>query len=197
MANGCTGNKIVGIPTRAVSWSMLGGCPLARLCIGIILVTGVAGFSASAVATELAHNFTFTLYHGQRELSTSSLELAGLRGRPVVLNFWAPFCPPCRAEMPDIQRFHQKFNDRVWTIGLDVGRFTDLGGREETRELLGELGITYVTGFTEDENVMQAYGIRGIPTTVFIDAEGEVFLKWQGVVDQDALTNMTTKMLNR
>ncbi len=198
MTNACRDSgEVVRISTPKVERLVPGDCLLASFLIGIILVISVGSFSAGAVAGELAPNFTLTLYDDERELGASSVELADLWGRPVVLNFWAPLCPPCRAEMSDIQRFYQEFKDRVWVIGLDVGRFTDLGSRQQARELLNELGITYATGFSEDESVMQAYEIRGIPTTVFIDAKGEVFLTWHGIVDRDALTSMTIKMLDR
>ncbi|MFQ6021981.1 MAG: TlpA family protein disulfide reductase [Acidiferrobacterales bacterium] len=180
-----------------LSYERLRGCALVRPVVGIVLVMGLSSFGVTVAAQEMAPDLTLTLYQGECELGAKNVKLSDLRGRPVVLNFWAALCPPCRAEMPEFERFYQEFKNRVWVIGLDVGRFTDLGSQEEAHALLGELGITYATGFTDDESVMQVYEIRGIPTTLFIDAKSEVFLKWHGVVDQDTLTRMTTRMLDR
>ena len=92
---------------------------------------------------DLAPSFTFTLYQGENKLGARELDLAQLRDKPVVLNFWAGLCPPCRAEMPDLQAFYDQFKDRVTLIGIDLGRFTGLGSEQDARDLLQDLDITY------------------------------------------------------
>ena len=113
---------------------------------------------------DLAPNFTFTMYQGEDKLGASELDLAQLRGQPVVLNFWAGLCPPCRAEMPDFQSFYDKFKDRATLIGIDLGQFTGLGSQQDAKDLLQELGVTYPAGFTNDSGVVKDFKILGMPT---------------------------------
>ena len=68
------------------------------------------------------------------------VRLSDLRGRPIVLNFWAGLCPPCRAEMPNLQAFYEKFGDQVTLLGLDVGPFTGLGSNQNGEEPAGGSG---------------------------------------------------------
>lgn len=103
-------------------------------------------------------------------------------GKPVILNFWAGNCPPCRAEMPDFQRVHELHGDRVLVFGLDVGPFTGLGSNQEGLRLLKQLGITYAAGTTSDANVVRAHRIAGMPTTVIFTADGRVYNKRTGLM---------------
>ena len=144
----------------------------------------------------LAKDFSFTLYQGEQELGAEKLNLAELRGKPVVLNFWAGLCPPCRAEMPDLQRFYEETQDEVVMLGIDVGRFNNLGGRRDARNLLKELDITYPAGFTGDGSVMRKYEVISMPTTVFINSKGEVFHSWSGIITRDILGSLTDSMAN-
>ena len=104
------------------------------------------------------------------------------QGKPIVLNFWAGNCPPCRAEMPDFQRIHEAYSDRVLIIGLDVGPFVGLGSHEDGLHLLRQLGVTYPAGTTSDANVVRAYTVSGMPTTAFFTAEGKLLTKRTGLV---------------
>ena len=68
-----------------------------------------------------APDFDFTLYQGEGDLGATELSMSDLQGKPVVLNFWAGLCPPCRAEMPDFQAFSDDNRDSVLVLGIDVG----------------------------------------------------------------------------
>lgn len=103
-------------------------------------------------------------------------------GKPVVLNFWAGNCPPCRAEMPDFQRIHELHGDRVLVFGLDVGPFTGLGSNQDGLRLLRQLGITYPAGTTSEANVVRAHRIAGMPTTVIFAPDGRVHSKRTGLM---------------
>lgn len=150
-----------------------------------------------SVEEDLADNFTFTLYQGEDKLGASELDLAQLRGNPVVLNFWAGLCPPCIAEMPDLQIFYDQFKDRVTLIGIDLGRFTGLGSEQDARDLLQRLDVTYPAGFTSDAGVVSDFRILGMPTTFFIRADGTIFKKWSGALNEDVLAKQTNAMLGQ
>ncbi len=173
---------------------------VAGLLLTIMLVScggdsGANGVASVATAKDLAPDFSFTLYQGESKLGAATLDLSSLQGRPTVLNFWAGLCPPCRAELPDLQDFYDEFNDRVTLVSIDLGQFTGLGTQEDAKALLSELGITYPAGFTDDNNVVRQYKVLSMPTTVFINSQGEIFRKWGGALNRDVLTKVTTEML--
>lgn len=143
----------------------------------------------------LAPNFSFSLYQGEEILGSEIKQLSQLRGTPVVLNFWAQLCPPCWAEMPELQEFSEEFQDEVDVLAIDIGQFTGFGPTRDPSGLLDSLGITYPTGFTNDGVVVKQYEILAMPTTVFIDGRGGVFHKWTGALDRDIVTRLTQSML--
>ena len=117
-----------------------GSIVLLGAILAIILVNCGGGSESDTSASEdLAPDFSLTLYQGEGELGAETLNLFDLLGRPVVLNFWAGLCPPCRAEMPDLQRFSDNFKDRVTLIGIDIGQFTALGNQSDALNLLSDL----------------------------------------------------------
>ena len=140
-------------------------------------------------------DFPFEVYTGSDRLGGSSLKLSDLAGTPIVLNFWAGLCPPCRAEMPDLQEFDNEFKDRVVLLGIDVGPFTGLGDRADALALLDLLDVTYPTGFTSDETVAERYRLFSMPTTFFINAEGKQFSMWPGLLTKKRLIQVTEEML--
>ena len=144
-----------------------------------------------------APDFQFTLYQGQEILGGEEVKFSEViaQGRPIVLNFWAGLCPPCRAEMPDLQRFYDGSKDEFTLIGIDVGQFTGLGSKQDARNLLRELGVTYPAGFTDDGSVVSKYEVLGMPTTVFIDSQGIIVQKWTGILIREILERITQEML--
>ena len=147
---------------------------------------------------DLAPDFSIVMFQGQDLVGGQEINFSELIGhKPVVLNFWAGLCPPCRAEMPDLQTFSEKFEDEVVMLGIDIGQFLGLGSQEDAKDLLAELGVTYPAGFTNDISVIQEYKVLGMPTTVFIDAQGEIFNRWTGALNGAVLEEKTLEMLNQ
>ena len=142
-----------------------------------------------------AIDFRFTLFQGAEVLGASEMALSELEGRPVVLNFWARFCTPCWSEMPELQDFYEEKGDELYLLGIDVGQFTGLGSPKDAGKLLDALGITYPAGYTNDARVVRHYGIRAMPTTAFITANGEVFRIWTGSITRDQVTAVVREML--
>jgi cytochrome c biogenesis protein CcmG/thiol:disulfide interchange protein DsbE len=110
------------------------------------------------------------LRHPDRQVTSSSL-----RGTPVVLNFWATWCVPCRKEMPDLQAVHKLFGSRVAFLGIN-----NRDSRRVAIKFLGETGVTYPSGFDPDGQIAAAYAVVGMPTTVYISADGMVLAKHTG-----------------
>jgi peroxiredoxin len=100
-----------------------------------------------------------------------TLTLAEFRGHPVVLNFWASWCPPCRAEMPALEAAYETYRARgIIVVGIDGATDT----WEASRAFLNARGVTYPVGRDEAGQIAQAYHVAGLPTTFFITAEGRV-----------------------
>ena len=183
-------------PSR-ISSKRFGFKRLAALPLGILLALALAACSAVVSTEDYPNDFAFTLYQGQEPLGAETLNFSDLQGKPVVLNFWAGLCPPCRAEMPEFQEFYDEYHDRVVLLGIDVGRFTSLGNRDDAQGLLMALGVTYPAGFTEDPAIMRNFRVLGMPTTVFVDSEGKIFRSWTGALNLKTLSEIADEMLSQ
>ena len=161
----------------------------------VFAIAACGGGNGETSDLPAAPDFDFTLYQGEGELGATALSMSDLQGKPVVLNFWAGLCPPCRAEMPDFQAFHDENRDRVVVLGIDAGQFTGLGTQDDARSLLADLGVSYPAGYTTDNTIMRRYEVLGMPTTVFINSRGEVFRQWGGILDHEVLQDITDEML--
>lgn len=108
--------------------------------------------------------------------------LADYSGTPVVLNFWASWCPPCAAEMPTFERVHEDLEDDVTFIGVN-----QRDQRAAAEDLVHRTGVTY--RLVEDPNgrLFDALGGVGMPTTVFIDAHGKFVRIVAGQLSEDQL----------
>lgn len=166
----------------------------------LVLVVSVLALAAACHSSPpdsenvLAPDFRLALYQGQDQAGGDDLRLSQLRGKPVVLNFWAAFCPPCRAELPELQQAYQDYQTRVQFLGVDLGQFTNQGSPEDARALLRELEVTYPAGYPES-NLVPQYQILGLPRTVFITDQGEVFRRWDGPITGAKLAEIADQLL--
>ena len=157
--------------------------------------TSIIGDESSNAGYE-APSFSFSMYQGTEVVGGENMDLHSLVGpKPIVLNFWAGLCPPCRAEMPDLHEFDEEYRDRILLLGIDVGHFFGLGSQDDAKELLEELGVAYPAGFTNDSDVIKDYRVLGMPTTFFIDTDGAISNQWTGALNRSVLVRETKKML--
>jgi peroxiredoxin len=115
-------------------------------------------------------------------LTAGPLHLADFRERVVLLNFWATWCPPCREEMPSMERLYQRFRARgLMILALSVDRnFAAIPGFVEGFRL------TFPIGLDPDGAVAKAYRMRALPTTIVIDRAGQVVAGTAGARDWDS-----------
>jgi thiol-disulfide isomerase/thioredoxin len=114
-----------------------------------------------------------------KTLDGQPLSLAGMRGKVVLLNFWATWCGPCRAEIPDLIALQTKYKDRLQIIGLVV----DSDDEGEVRAVVREEGINYPNALSPNEVRGQYGGISALPTSFVLDDQGRVVQKHVGLHD--------------
>ena len=90
-------------------------------------------------------------------------------GKPIFLNFWATWCSPCVAEMPDMEKLQQTLGDSILIVGIDMGESAD-----RVRNFVRDRGFTWTFVLDSEREVAQAYDVSVIPTSLFIDAKGVI-----------------------
>ena len=168
-----------------------------KLLILGVIVLAVLVMVACSAGGKRAPDFKITVYQSADVLGGKEVMFSDLlaKGKPVVLNFWAGQCPPCRAEMPDLQAVSEEYQDRILLFGLDVGPFVGLGSREDGQALLKELGVIYPAGTTFDAQVVKAYNVLGMPTTFFIKPDGEIVEQWTALISRPKLKERVESLL--
>lgn len=124
----------------------------------------------------------FTVY----DIDGDAVSLSDFIGKPVIINFWASWCGPCKMEMPE---FEEKFNELGGDIQFLMVNLTD--ENRETRETaisyIEESGYTFPVYFDTDQDAAYTYGVYSIPSTYFIGADGSAVAMAQGAIDGSIL----------
>jgi peroxiredoxin len=131
----------------------------------LAVVATVAFFALVTRGPRLAPDFAVT------DLSGQAVRLSALRGKVVVLNLWTTWCPPCREEMPSMQRLWTQFQDRDFQL-LAVSEDED--GRRVVEPFVRELGLSFPVLLDPERQVGDRYGVWGYPETFVIDRNGYV-----------------------
>jgi peroxiredoxin len=105
-------------------------------------------------------------------LSGSPVRLSDHQGKVILLNFWATWCPPCRAEMPSMETLYQTYRDRGLVILAVSG---DRAGRSVVESFVQDRGVTFPILMDANGEVFAQYGVRGLPTSYLLDRRGRVF----------------------
>ena len=116
------------------------------------------------------------------------VRLADFAGRPVVVNFWASWCVPCRKEMPALQAAAERLEGRVVFVGVN-----HQDGQSSAAEFEREVGVTYPSGYDPDGAVAREFGVVGLPTTVLVDARGRIVARSLGELTEDELDELVVE----
>ena len=116
----------------------------------------------------------------------NDIKLSDMLGKPVVLNFWASWCPPCKEEMPEFNKVFEELGDEVHFMMVDA-----VDGSRETKEkgaeYIAQQGFTFPVYYDIKQNAIMEYGIRAFPTSVFIDSEGYLVTGVEGMINEETL----------
>lgn len=159
----------------------------ALLAFGLANKTPATGRSGVTRVGKPAPDFSMTLLGG------GEFRLEDHAGSPLVINFWASWCPPCRDESPGFERIWQKYRDSgVQFVGVDIQ-----DTQEEAARYVEEFGLTFPNGRDPDGKITVEYGVIGLPVTFFIGANGVVEGRWVGAVPEDKLESWTRALIDR
>ncbi|HZG35051.1 MAG TPA: TlpA disulfide reductase family protein [Gaiellaceae bacterium] len=172
---------------------MTGRLRLGAQAVAVAAVVALLGLLVWKVAAGGENAVTGSLRAGEKPAAPvfrlarlageGELSLDDLRGKAVVLNFWASWCGPCKEETPLLERTWQRWRDRdVVFVGVNVKDF-----RGDALEFLGDYGVTYPNVYDGKGWTVGRFGVTGFPETYFLDAQGRVVFRVAGPVDEGDL----------
>lgn len=119
-------------------------------------------------------------------LEGETVSLSDYRGKPVVINFWATWCPPCRGELPAFQSAWERYGDKVQFLMVDL-----CDGQRETesivRDFLRDNGYSFPVFLDTEYSGAESYGVSAIPMTILVDAEGGILGGQRGALEEETL----------
>jgi peroxiredoxin len=125
------------------------------------------------------------------QLNGPAITLSDLRGKGVVLNFWGTWCEPCKSEMPALQKQYEMYKDKgLVIIGVNIGQ-----APATVDPFVKQLGVSFPILLDRQSQITKLYRIGPIPTTFFIDPDGEVKEIFIGVLNEAMLADKVAKIL--
>lgn len=152
---------------------------LVAIAIAALIAVAMSGFNQGPDLPDEAPAFELPALTGQ------TIRLEELRGQTVVVNFWASWCGPCRAEIPEFSKFAHD-HPEVMVLGLAV----DSGAAPEVRKSARRLGIDYPVALA-DRSTVNAYDISAFPTTIVVGPDGQVQHVQVGAMTYNQLSRAT------
>ena len=147
------------------------------------LTTTTSTAEAAGVTAQIAPDFTFT------DLVTGkTTKLSDLRDKPVYLNFWATWCPPCVKELPHIQAKYEQYKDRIHFLAISVD-----SEQEAPAQFISSKGYTFTVGYGNEREISRAYNIEAIPASYIIGTDGTIKAQIVGSMDEVDLESFLQK----
>ena len=161
------------------------------LCLSLLLLLLTLGACANGSEAQDAHvapNISVTDVNG------NTVSLSDYRGKPVVVNFWATWCPPCVGELPHIDKAVKTYGDRVTflMVNVDSDRLEDIA---IAKAFMRENGFSFPIYFDLGQQASYTYGVSSIPMTVWIDERGCLENVAVGMLSEEYLTYYIEQML--
>jgi cytochrome c biogenesis protein CcmG/thiol:disulfide interchange protein DsbE len=158
---------------------------LALLVWGMLNKEPITGLSGVTMVNRPAPDFILTTFKG------TTISPEDLRGKPVVINFWASWCPPCRVEAPLLERTWRAYKNRgLIFLGVNIQ-----DRKEDALNYIREFNITYPNGPDPTGEIAINYGVSGLPVTFFVSRKGEVVRRWVGAVEKSVLSGSIEEIM--
>ena len=133
---------------------------------------------------KLAPDFTLSTISGE------AISLSDYKGKKVILNFWATWCPPCKAEMPHMQKFYEENKENgIEIVAVNLTNMDE--GKPAIEEFIEEYGLTFTVPLDENGDKGMQYQAFTIPTSYIIDTEGKIAKKIVGPMDEEMMKGLT------
>lgn len=123
-----------------------------------------------------------------KTLTGETVKLSSLKGKKVMLNFWATWCPPCKAEMPEMEKFSKQAGKDLVVLAVNIDPQNDVKG------FVNKNGITFPVLSDINDSVNKTYQIISIPTTYFIDSNGIIKNKYTGAMQLAIMKGFTDEL---
>lgn len=128
-----------------------------------------------------------------QSLQGEQMKLSDLRGKNVMINFWATWCPPCRVEMPHMQEYYETHKENDFAI-LAVNLTSTEKSENDIEPFVNEMGLTFPVVLDTDNKVTDTYEVTGYPTSYFVDKQGVIRHKVVGAMNQDMIAKLIEGM---
>lgn len=128
------------------------------------------------------------------KLDGTNVKLSDLKGKKVILNFWATWCGPCQQEMPDMEAFYKEHKENVEILAVNYTPSEKGGEEEKVSNFIKEKGITFPVLLDKNIDVTTAYKVITIPTSYFIDTKGVIQDKFIGPMTQKEMEKRVAKL---
>lgn len=125
-------------------------------------------------------------------LSGDTMSLSSLKGKKVMINFWATWCPPCRSEMPDMQKIQNEHGGDV--VVLAVNLTSSESSVKNVDSFVKELGLTFPVLLDEEGEINKQFEVLSYPTTYFVDEEGVIQTKFVGALSYDQMSEFLNNL---
>lgn len=167
------------------------------IAFALLLICAVLGYrllsqkvkpqqnAAASSQTPITYAPDFTV----QDVNGKAVSFSDFKGKPVVLNFWASWCPPCKAEMPDYEKMYRQYGSKG--VVFIMVNLTD-GNRETTataKQFLKVSRYTFPVYFDGKLNAANTYGISSIPTSIFIGKDGAIENSYEGMISAAVMKN--------
>ena len=188
-----------GRPSRKSAWLAMGAVALA---LGLLWVApgvdeqdgsqeplivssdGESGEDTDAVTDALAKGKPAPLHFTMKDMNGIDVKLASFKGKVILLNFWATWCGPCRAEIPDLVALQQQYGDDLVVLGVSID-----DPLHKLKPYATEMHMNYPVLVGKDrQDVQDAFGpLWGIPVSVFVDREGKIWKRHSGIASKEQI----------
>ena len=170
---------------RGRRWWVLAGVALLAAVAALAIATGRPADDAPIpVAGQPTFEFDLPSLDGEGRVRSDDL-----RGTPLVVNFWASWCGPCRREMPALAAAAERFDGQVRFVGVN-----HQDNREDAVEFAAAAGLSYPSGSDPAGDVARRVGLRGMPTTLFVDSEGRILERRTGEMTEATLAKTIDRL---